>query len=311
LERGVLYCVVPRELRAQVHDLLREHWREDPSVIVLRERRRAERRTDDEAGGRRVADRRLTAIVAPPARLPHRLRAYAARLTFAQHRRAGGRDPEDVDSDRLVVLAQRGDTSAFDALYARYVDRVFAYARVSLQNDHDAEDATQQVFGNVVKALPRYQVREDSSFRAWLFRITRNVVLRMRETNGRSCPQEPAELERRVESLTPTPALDGEWLSDKDLAMLVGRLPLSQQQVILLRYVFDFTTREIADAMDRTVMAVRMLEHRATRGLETRLHALRGTTRRTDRAAFVSRTRPAPVLFHRRFALLACGAAPL
>jgi DNA-directed RNA polymerase specialized sigma24 family protein len=114
-----------------------------------------------------------------------------------------------------------------------------------------------------------------------------------------------------VESLTPAPVLEGEWLSDKDLAMLVGRLPVSQQQVILLRYVFDFTTREIADAMDRTVMAVRMLEHRATRGLETRLHALRGTTRPTDRAAFVSRTRPAPVLFHRRFALLACGAAPL
>jgi RNA polymerase sigma-70 factor (ECF subfamily) len=311
LERGVLYCVVPRELRAQVHDLLREHWREDASVIVLSERRRAQRRTDGEAGGRRVADRRCTTVVDAPARLPARLRAHSARLTFAQCRRADARDPEDVDSDRLVVRAQRGDTSAFDALYERYFDRVFAYARVSLQNAHDAEDATQQVFVNVVQALPRYQVREDSSFRAWLFRIARNVVLRMRQVNGRWCPQEPTELERRVESVTPAPVLEGEWLSDKDIAMFVGRLPLAQQQVILLRYVFDFTTREIADVMDRTVVAVRMLEHRATRALEARLHALRGTTGRSDRAAFVVRVRPMPVLLRRRFALLACGAAPL
>jgi RNA polymerase sigma-70 factor (ECF subfamily) len=311
LERGVLYCVVPRELRAQVHDLAREHWREDASVIVLSERRRVQRRTDGEAGGRRVADRRCATVVDAPARLPARLRAYSGRLTFAQCRRAGARDPEDVDSDRLVVRAQRGDTSAFDALYERYFDRVFAYAKVSLQNAHDAEDATQQVFGNVVQALPRYQVREDSSFRAWLFRIARNVVLRMRQVNGRWCPQEPTELERRVESVTPAPALEGEWLSDKDLAMLVGRLPLTQQQVILLRYVFDFTTREIADVMDRTVVAVRMLEHRACRALEARLHALRGTTGRSDRAAFVVRVRPMPVLLRRRFALLACSAAPL
>lgn len=280
-------------------------------MIVLSERRRAQRRTDGEAGGRRVADRRRATVVDAPARLPARLRAHAARLTFAQCRRAGARDPEDVDSDRLVVRAQRGDTSAFDALYERYFDHVFAYAKVSLQNSHDAEDATQQVFGNVVQALPRYQVREDSSFRAWLFRIARNVVLRMRQVNGRWCLHEPAELERRVESVTPAPVLEGEWLSDKDLAMLVGRLPLTQQQVILLRYLFDFSTLEIADVMDRTVVAVRMLEHRAIRALEARLHALRGTTGRSDRAAFVVRVRPMPVLLRRRFALLACGAAPL
>ncbi|HVE68408.1 MAG TPA: sigma-70 family RNA polymerase sigma factor, partial [Solirubrobacteraceae bacterium] len=224
---------------------------------------------------------------------------------------AGSRDPEDLDSDRLVVLAQRGDTSGFDALYERYFDRVFAYARVSLRNDHDAEDATQQVFGNVLQALPRYQVRADSSFRAWLFRIARNVVLRMRQTNGRSSPQAPGELERSVERAAPANEIDGEWLSDKDLAMLVARLPVSQQQVILLRYLLDFTTREIADTMDRSPVAVRMLEHRATRVLETRLHALRGTIGRVDRAPFLAQTRPMPVLLRRRFALLACGAAPL
>lgn len=297
-------------MKAEVADLLREYWRGDPAVVVLRERRRRERRRGGEAGGRRVGDRRDAVAVDAPRDLPRRLRACAARVKFARCGRARGREPEDVEADRLVVRFQGGEAAAFEELYARYFPRVYAYARVSLRSDHDAEDAAQQVFGNVVKALPRYRVREDSSFRAWLFCIARNVVLRMRETNGRTHAQEPAELERHLESAE-SEGLNGfDWLTDKDLAMLVGRLPQSQQQVLLLRYVFDFGSREIADVLGRTPVAIRMLEHRATRALEARLHALRGTVGRCDRSPALARLRPMPVLISRRFALLAGVGAP-
>jgi RNA polymerase sigma-70 factor, ECF subfamily len=309
--RGTVYCVVPRDLGPELHEVLRDHWRDDPAMIVMLDRREADRRRGPEAGGRRVADRRGTAAPGPRRRVPRRLRDHAARLVFAQRRRHGGRDPEDIEADRLVVHVQRGDVNAFDQLYLRYFDRVYAYARVALRDDHEAEDVAQQVFGNVIQALPRYQVRDDSSFRAWLFRITRNVVLRTLSRNGRLQPQEPAELDRRLESPTPDAPFSLEWLSDKDLAMLVERLPRAQQQVILLRYVFEFKTAEIADVLTRTPVAIRMLEHRAMRALEMRLHAMRGTVRRCDRASMVAHPRPMPVLFRRRLALRAYGGAPL
>lgn len=309
--RGTLYCVVPADLGPDVHDLARRHWSSDPAVVVLRERRRAERRSAGESGGRRVADRRCATAVEPPARLPSDLRAHAQHLGFAQRRGTATRDPEDVEADRLIVRMQRGDMSAFDALYSRYFDRVYAYARVALRDSYEAEDVTQQVFSNVIQALPRYQVRQDSSFRAWLFRITRNMVLRTASRNGRCQPQEPAELDRRLESRVPDEPFNLEWLSDKDLAMLVERLPLAQQQVVLLRYVFEFKTVEIAEALERTPVAVRMLEHRAMRGLEARLHAIRGTTGSCDRTSMLARVRPMPVLFRRRLALQAQGYVPL
>ena len=308
--RGTVYCVVPHELSAELHETLLEHWRDDPAVVVMLERRNGDRRHADERGGRRLEERRGTAVVETPPRLPRKLRAHAPRLRFGRQVNGLRRDPEDVDADRLVVRFQHGDARAFDGLYLRYFDRVYAYARVALRDDHEAEDVAQQVFGNVIQALPRYEVRQDSSFRAWLFRITRNVVLRTLQRNGRLQPQEPAELDRRLESPTPQAPLSLKWLSDKDLAMLVERLPVSQQQVILLRYVFEFKTCEIADALDRTPVAIRMLEHRAMRALEARLHAMRGTTR-VDRASMLAARRPMPVLFRRRFALHACGGAPL
>src|SRR5207248_3130499 len=44
MPRRTVYCVIPRELAVELHDELREHWRDDPGVFVVVERRGAERR---------------------------------------------------------------------------------------------------------------------------------------------------------------------------------------------------------------------------------------------------------------------------
>ena len=325
MSRGtVVYCVVPRELAPELHECLREHWRDHPTMVVVVERRNGERRTSETERSRgperrglgRPSGRRVTRQATPTSldiarRLPRRARAHADRLLFVEGTPGGRRDAEDLEADRLVVRIQRGDAAAFDRLYMRYFDRVYAYARVALRDEHEAEDVAQQVFGNVIQALPRYRIREDSSFRAWLFRITRNVVLRTLSKNGRLALEEPAELDRRLESPVPKAPFSLEWLSDKDLAMLVERLPLSQRQVILLRYVFEFRTEDIASTLERSPVAIRMLEHRAMRGLEARLEVMWGNTSRTERASMVMRARQLPVLAARQLALHSPGGLAL
>lgn len=321
--RKTTYCVIPRDLAGELHEYLRETWRDDDSLVVVverrtRERRQAERRSEPSPpeapaperrripgfGGRRVGERRVRAASAGPVALPAKARPYAERLQFVERLAPSGRAAEDVEANRLVVRIQCGDGAAFDELYLKYFDRVYAYARVALRDPHEGEDVAQQVFASVVQALPRYRVRDDVPFRAWLFRITRNTVLRVLSRSGRLRPEEPAELDRRLESPMPEPPTGLDWLSDADLAMFVERLPLSQRQVILLRYVFEFSTDEIARALERSPVAIRMLEHRAMRALESRLHALRGSAYRSP---MVARARPLPVLISRRLALHSPG----
>jgi RNA polymerase sigma-70 factor, ECF subfamily len=326
--RKTIYCVIPRDLAGELHEYLRDAWRDDDSLTVVVERRRRDRRQRERRGeaapdaqgperrripgfgGRRVSERRLVAVTPAPADLPEKARAHAHRLQFVERVASSGRVAEDRDANRLVVRIQGGDTSAFDELYLTYFDRVYAYARVALRDPHEGEDVAQQVFASVVQALPRYRVRDDVPFRAWLFRITRNAVLRALSRTGRLRPEEPSELDRRLESPTPESPAGLDWLSDTDLAMFVERLPLSQRQVILLRYVFEFTTDEIGVALERSPVAIRMLEHRAMRALEARLHALRGSAHGGSRSSMVARTRPLPVLTSRRLALHA-PAGPL
>jgi hypothetical protein len=58
-ETAVIYCVVPPELGEDAFRRLVEHYRDNPNVKVILDRRHGERRTDRKGGGERsTRDRR-------------------------------------------------------------------------------------------------------------------------------------------------------------------------------------------------------------------------------------------------------------
>jgi hypothetical protein len=56
----VIYCVIPPELEAELYEPLVEHYRDNPNVTVILDRRQgADRRRDGGRGGKReLRDRR-------------------------------------------------------------------------------------------------------------------------------------------------------------------------------------------------------------------------------------------------------------
>ncbi|MDX6663650.1 MAG: hypothetical protein QOG09_1752, partial [Solirubrobacterales bacterium] len=87
-------------------------------------------------------------------------------LVFCERIEVAAEAREDLLTARLVTRIQAGATSAFSELYETYFDRVYAYLRVALRDHHEAEDAAQQVFMQAMEALPRYQLRRGTPFRA-------------------------------------------------------------------------------------------------------------------------------------------------
>ena len=83
-----------------------------------------------------------------------------------------------MDDETLVEQALAGDSAAVAALYDRYADRLFDYARRLTGNASDANDAVHDSFLVAMQRLG--QLRDPSRFRPWMYAIVRTEVGRRR-----------------------------------------------------------------------------------------------------------------------------------
>jgi RNA polymerase sigma-70 factor, ECF subfamily len=319
----MIYCVVPRELAPKLHEPLRRHFRDEPYIEVVVERRTADRRREDSRRrvegeppegherrqiqnheGRRVGERRAPLIPVELPDLPRKAKPYAKRLMFLERLAHPSEHDEDLDTARLVTRIQAGDRDGYAELYMRYFDRVYGYLRMLLRDSHEAEDVAQQVFLRVLEALPKYE-RRRQPFRAWLFTIVRNHALTNLNKRQRIQLVEPEEIDRRRESTADREQLSRvlDWIADRELLLFIERLPLAQRQVLVMRFMLDLNSTEIAEMIDSTPEAVRALQARAMRSLRARLTSVGRIPERGDIAPTRRGVRQAPVLRNRRFAL--------
>ena len=168
------------------------------------------------------------------------------------------------------VVAARDDRAAFATLYRRYVDRVYGYAFYQLGDHHDAEDATERTFMAALRGLPEFEDR-GSTFRAWLFRIAHNTVANAHRSRSRRRAEPlPESFERPAPNADPAGLVA---VADElhEVRRAIAEMPDDRRQVILLRFVDGLSTAEVAEVLDRSPGAVRVLLHRSLRDLAQRL----------------------------------------
>lgn len=170
---------------------------------------------------------------------------------------------------RLVERARRGDADAFTAIYDDLAPRVLRFLHHHVADPDLAEELMQRTFVKVIEALPRFEVRGSVPFRAWVFRLARNVVIDDHRTSHPALDVD-AIADPPSEDPTPAEALERNVQRDELLAA-IDRLPQDQHDVILYRFFADLSPRETAPLMHRSEGAVRVLQHRAVGRLRSLL----------------------------------------
>ena len=164
----------------------------------------------------------------------------------------------------LIRAAQEGDVRAFAALVDMYYARCLRFALHMLANRGDAEEAVQDTFVRVYRALPSYV--EQESFEPWLFRILAN---RCRSAGSRErrraefvefgdVPDRPSE-QRHDDAIA--------WR--EEIALALAALPSEQREAFLMRHVEDLSYDDMSVATGAGVSALKMRVKRACDALRS------------------------------------------
>lgn len=171
----------------------------------------------------------------------------------------------------VVVRAKGGDLQAVGALYDEHRESIYRFLWSRVGDVQEAEDLTASVFLRMIAALPGYQPR-GLPFRAWLFRIARNLLADHYRSRWRrsSVPLEEAERAEAPEGSSPAAAVDRRQAAERVRRLLAG-LQDSQRQVMALRFLGGLSIQETAHVLDRTEGAVKSLQHRGLQAMRLAL----------------------------------------
>ncbi len=160
----------------------------------------------------------------------------------------------------VIARARSGDRAAFSELYDRHVDSVYRYLVYRVREPADAEDLTSEVFTRAFANIHRYRW-QGKSFLAWLYTIARNAV-----TDRRRRERPTVDLDDAYGVAEDGPTAHDHAVRGEALDALRGairHLTSEQQEVIVLRFVENLSSRQVAKVLGKNEGAIRALQFRA------------------------------------------------
>lgn len=155
---------------------------------------------------------------------------------------------------------------AFERIVEEYQGRVFRLACSILRNEAAAEDAAQEVFIKVWKALPKFH--GESSLGTWIYAISRNTCLTRlkRERIRETLPLEEAKAASMA-------SRQGDTISDRELRGFIDRLPEKYRRVLVMFYFEERSYEQVGEALALPMGTVKTYLHRAKKELASLLGA--------------------------------------
>jgi RNA polymerase sigma-70 factor (ECF subfamily) len=166
------------------------------------------------------------------------------------------------DEHSLLVRIKQHDRQALAEVYDQYFDQIYRYLNYRLGEPDVAADLTGEVFLALVQALKGGNPPK-TSLTGWLYTVARNLA-------ADYIKQKTRTVSLMEEVVADEPSLTDQIYLSQLVPMLREaflQLTEEQQHVIALRFGQGLSLAETADLLEKSVGAVKALQHRALASL--------------------------------------------
>lgn len=163
------------------------------------------------------------------------------------------------DDCTLAKMVTEGNSAAFDALFARHSDAIYAMLLKFTGNSDDVEDLIQEAFMKAYLKIGLYDPKYD--FGAWIYTIARNTFVdfsRSRKSNALNPQNLSPEIDNTAQSSSPTP--EDYIINAQQRAQIeryISMLPEDYRQLFELRFLDEYSYEEIAEKLDMKLGTVK------------------------------------------------------
>ena len=163
------------------------------------------------------------------------------------------------DDCTLAKMVTEGDSSAFDTLFARHSDSIYAMLLKFSGNNDDVNDLMQEAFMKAFLKIGLYDPRYD--FGAWIYTIARNTFVdfsRSRKSNALNPQNLSPEIDNTAQSSSPTPEdyiINAQQRTQ--IERYISMLPEDYRQLFELRFLDEYSYEEIAEKLEMKLGTVK------------------------------------------------------
>ncbi len=195
-------------------------------------------------------------------RLPHMPLSRETEIKDSDNDRTTEQRKQDPEITDLAEQFIQGDSAAYEQLYQKEASKVYARARLMLQDEYRAEDITQDVFLTVYTKIS--QLNKAGAFEGWLMTLTRNACINLMKKENRltsfAVDEEGESVEEELENpymdFQPERSMEQREL-ELNLKEIFALIPESQSICLQMKEYDGLSYQQIAEALQISLSQVK------------------------------------------------------
>ncbi|MBJ8008358.1 MULTISPECIES: sigma-70 family RNA polymerase sigma factor [Bacillus cereus group] len=165
----------------------------------------------------------------------------------------------------LIQLTLSGNKEAYSELYDKTIQEVYKTAHFLIEDKADIDDVVQEIYIQLYESLRKYD--SEKPFRPWLIGLAikqihsyrRKRWMRLRIVKKAEEQRKPVQIDFSNDVVS--------RISNQKLIELIHKLPYKLKQVIILRYLHDYSQEEVVQILHIPIGTVKSRIHAALKKL--------------------------------------------